>query len=120
MTKMLDQAILREFTGSETWYRHALVRQVLFTDGAKYVADVAGAYWLLDHIALAQRYEAAVKAESFQVWRLKVEANCSATLTCEDGNKQVVYKFTLEFTDFPHEGITLWYANEVIHLPSEY
>jgi hypothetical protein len=29
-----------------------------FTDGAKYLADAAGAaYWLLDEIALAQRFE---------------------------------------------------------------
>jgi hypothetical protein len=41
------------FTGSETWYRHALNRAVLFTDGAKHVADAGGADWLLDEIALA-------------------------------------------------------------------
>ena len=33
----LDQAALRQFTGSETWYRHSLNRRVLYTDGAKYV-----------------------------------------------------------------------------------
>ena len=36
-----------------TWYRHALNRAVLFTDGAKHVADAGGADWLLDEIALA-------------------------------------------------------------------
>jgi uncharacterized protein DUF6876 len=30
---------------------------VLFTDGAKYVADQAGAYWLINEIALAQRHQ---------------------------------------------------------------
>ena len=55
MTKTLSEFDLRQFTGSENWYRHPFVRQVLFTDGAKYVADQGGAYWLLDAIAIAQR-----------------------------------------------------------------
>ena len=54
-TKTLTAADLRQFTGTEQWYRHGTVRDVLFTDGAKYVADQAGAYWLLDEIAFAQR-----------------------------------------------------------------
>ena len=54
-TKTLTKPDLAQFTGSETWWRHALVRDVLFTDGAKHVADAGGAYWLLDEIALAQR-----------------------------------------------------------------
>jgi hypothetical protein len=55
--KTLDPNILSQFSGSEHWYRHGLVPSITFTDGAKYVADEAGAYWLLDEIALAQRYE---------------------------------------------------------------
>jgi hypothetical protein len=46
-TKKLSKADLQQFTGSEHWYRHGINRNVLFTDGAKYVADTAGAYWLL-------------------------------------------------------------------------
>ena len=49
--KTLNKSDLAQFTGSEQWYRHGLVRSILFTDGAKYVADKAGAYWLLDEIA---------------------------------------------------------------------
>ena len=30
---------LIQFTGSETWYRHPLFRQFLYTDGAQYVAE---------------------------------------------------------------------------------
>jgi hypothetical protein len=40
------KAELHHFTGSETWHRHALVRDVLFTDGAKHVADT-GSSWNL-------------------------------------------------------------------------
>jgi hypothetical protein len=47
------------------------VREVLYTEGVEYVIETAGAYWLLDEIALAQRHIIPVKREDFQVWDLK-------------------------------------------------
>lgn len=117
--KTFDPFQLTQFTGTDNWYRHGLVRSVLFTDGAKYVADSAGAYWLLDEIALAQRFEPAVQGQQFQSWKLAVKNN-TATLVCEDGNGTVVYRKPIPFTDFPGEGVTLWFCNNVIMVPSEY
>jgi hypothetical protein len=54
-TKALTAADLLQFAGTEQWYRHGIARDVLFTDGAKYVADQAEAYWFIDEIAFAQR-----------------------------------------------------------------
>ena len=119
-TKTLSKADLNHFTGSETWYRHAFVRDVLFTDGAKHVADTGGAYWLLDEIALAQRYKKKVAAEEFQVWTLKVKDDRTAKLTCEDGNGNAVYAKRITFTDFPLDEISLYFCNNTILLPSEY
>jgi Family of unknown function (DUF6876) len=116
----LSKAELRNFTGSEHWYRHGLVRTILFTDGAKYVADQGGAYWLLDEIALAQKGEKAVAAEEFQVWVLKVKDDRTATLSCGDGNNNTVYTKEIPFTDFPAIEVTLWFANNTIYLPSEH
>ena len=110
---------LAQFTGTERWYRHAENRNVLFTDGAKYVADQAGAYWLLDEIALIQHCDKHIAAQQFQVWKLKVHADASAELVCEDGNDNVVYTKPIPFTDFPVEGITLWFKDNTILLPSE-
>jgi len=118
--KSLDPQILRQFTGSEHWYRHGLVRSILYTDGAKYIADAAGAYWLLDEIALAQKAEKAVAAEEFQVWTLRVNADHSAVLSCGDGNDNTVFTKDIPFTDFPPEGVTLWFENGTIYLPSEH
>jgi hypothetical protein len=118
-TKTLTKAELAHFPGSETWWRHALVRDVLFTDGAKHVADAGEAYWLLDEIALAQRYKAKVAAEEFQVWTLKVK-DAKATLTCDDGNGNAVYAKRIPFTDFPLDEISLYFCNNTILLPSEY
>ena len=78
----LSNSVLMQFTGTENWYRHGLNRAVLFTDGAKHVADAGGAYWLLDEIALAQRYVKAVAAETFQLWRLSVHPGQTGILTC--------------------------------------
>jgi hypothetical protein len=79
-----------------------------------------GAYWLLDEIALAQRYEKAVSGEEFQLWKLTVHADQSATLSCENGNAHTVFKKTIAFTDFPVPEISLYYANNTIYLPSEH
>jgi hypothetical protein len=119
-TTTLNPDDLRQFTGSEQWYRHALVRDVLYTDGAQYLAERGGAYWLLDEIALANRYENRVMAESFQLWKLTVSSDCKATLACEDGNGREVFSKAIEYTDFPLKEVKLYFTDNVIMLPSEY
>jgi hypothetical protein len=116
----LTTAELDQFTGTEHWYRHGLIRHILFTDGARYLAERAGAFWLLDEIAIAQRYEKAVAVEPFQVWKLKVRAGRSATLCCEDGDGKAVYTKPISFTDFPLPEVALYFTDNVILLPSEY
>jgi hypothetical protein len=43
-TAKLSEADLMQFTGSENWYWHARNSNILFTDGAKHVADEGGAH----------------------------------------------------------------------------
>src|ERR1700687_1067832 len=102
---------LSQFTGSEHWYRHGLARDILFTDGAKYVADEGGAYWLIDEIAFAQRFQKKIAAEEFQVWKLSVKP---------DGTGSPVFEKGIEYTDFPAEPVHLWFENNTIYLPSEH
>jgi len=120
MRDELAAAELAGFTGTEHRFRHAINREVLLTDGVKYVADRAGAYWLLDEIALIQSCDKHVAAQEFQVWRLNVNADMSAALVCEDGNDNVVFRKQIPYTDFPGEGITFWFTGNTILLPSEY
>jgi hypothetical protein len=119
-TPTLTQADLRQFNGSENWYRHGLNRKVLFTDGAKYVADAAWAYWLLDEIAIIQPYDKRVAAAKFQVRKLVVRPDQTATLTCGNGNGNTVFTKQIDYTDFPLDEITLYFTNNVIYLPSEH
>ena len=117
--KTLTKSDLIQFTGSENWYRHSLVHKVLYTDGAQHVAETGGAYWLLDEIALGQT-NPKVAAEEFQVWRLKVNSDQTATLICDDGNNQMVFSKSIAYTDFPLEEIALYFTDNVIMLTSEY
>ena len=113
-TKTLSKDDLIQFTGSEQWYRHAMVRDILYTDGVKYVAETAGAYWLIDEITRAQRFDKGLAAEEFQLWKLTVNSDHTATLTCEDGDGGVLFTKAIEFTDFPLAEITLYFINKTI------
>lgn len=106
--KTLNQSDLRQFTGSENFYRHALVRSILYTDGVQYVAETGGAYWLIDEIALAQKYDASIAGEEFQLWKLTVREDRTATLACEDGNGRAVFSKAIEYTDFPLPEISFY------------
>lgn len=119
---MLKKEDLAHFTGSETWYKHSLCPNILYTDGAQHVAENGGAYWLLDIIATENAYgDQRFKREEFQAWKLAVDLEKhSGVLTCDDGNGNVFYTKELEFTDFPLSEITLWFHNNTIFLPSEY
>jgi len=120
-TATLTTADLSQFTGSENWYRHNLNREILYTDGAQYLAEAGGAYWLLDEIALANRYQRRVKAEEFQVWTLtRDKKGNGATLDCGDGNGHTVYTKRIEYTDFPLDSIKLYCEGGTILLPSEH
>lgn len=114
------ESVLAGFHGGEEFFRHPLNRKVLWTEGVAYLADSAGAYWLLDEIAIANLYERAVKAEEFQVWTLALDQEGSgAVLKCGDGNGNAVYSKAIPFTDFPLQTIDLYFENDVICLPAE-
>ena len=120
-TAKLSEADLRKFAGgTNDYWRHAINRNVLFTDGAKYIADEGGAYWLLDEIALAQVHDKQLRRQPFQVWKLEVRPDRSATLRVEDGNYNLLVLKDIEWTDFPAAEITLWYSANVIYLPVEH
>jgi hypothetical protein len=119
---------LPHFTGSENWYQHSINRALTYTDGAKFVAEECGAYWLLDEIAIRNKHIKTVAREPFQVWKLTVNREKQvkgvplngAVLTCDDGNGNVVHTYRVPFTDFPLDEITFYVADNVILLPSEY
>jgi hypothetical protein len=119
-SKTLTHADLHHFTGTENWYRHPFMPHILYTDGVKYVAEKADAYWLLDEIAFTQKDNPRVAAEAFQVWKLQIKPDQSARLTCENGTRKKVYAKRIDYTDFPLAEITFYFTANVILLPIEY
>jgi len=91
---------------------------VLYTDGVRYLAEEAGAYWLLDVIA---SYQPQLGDVEFQVWKLEKQANNSALVyAVEDEGKPPLVEQEIPYTDFPFEEYKLYCQNTVILLPSEY
>ncbi|MEG5036213.1 DUF6876 family protein [Microcoleus sp. AT3-D2] len=121
---------LQHFCGSEQYYRHFL--GINYTDGVKYLADNAQAYWLIDAIASHQPKARRIRRlTEFQLWFLHVgkehefikpKGNNDAVLTCwEDTPKLGVTPAIIQqipYTDFPLKEIKLFLQERVLILPS--
>lgn len=118
-------ADLGRHTGTETWWRHPMFPGFLYTDGVRYVADNAGAHWLVEAI-LSHQGTPAVAAEPFQAWTLTVDlAGRTADLVATDGGKhgrrpREIARQAIPFTDFPRRELVLWLEGETLLLPSEH
>ena len=97
-TKLREEDLI-QFTGSETWYRHGLFRNFLYTDGVQYVAETGKAYWLIDKIFSSHACLAKLEGEEFCVWDLTLNKDGQgAKLVCTDGNDTELYTEEREIT----------------------
>jgi len=110
---------LKQFTGSEQFYRHPLFRRFVYTEGVQFLAERAAAYWLLDNIFGHQTLKS-LGPQPFQVWIIRVKDDKSAEITVEDGNDNQLHSFHLDFTTFPLKEFSLWLVEGTLLLPSEY
>lgn len=118
-----DAADLRQFTGTEHYYR-SIVPSLVYTDGVQYIAESRKAYWLIDVCMshaheLLSKYGSDSEQAAFIVCKLVVKDN-AAIFTCEDGNENETARQEIEFTDFPAGEFSLWLTGGVLMLPSEY
>ena len=111
---------LRNYCGTQTWFRHPLFRKYLYTEGIQFLAEMGECYWLIDLIFGFQIGQQAVRDEGFQLWELKVTENKGATLTCDNGNGEIVFTHNLTFTTFPMDSIRLYFSDNVLLLTSEW
>ena len=111
---------LGQFIGTEYFYR--VRRDLIATDGVKYLAEKAECFWLLDlywsHLLGIDHI-----ANPFTVLKITVQKS-AAYVVIEDGNDKVLAQQFVEYTDFPLASITLygcWNEREwVLMLTSEY
>lgn len=127
-TVPLNEA-LGQFTGTHDYYLH-WTRKLTHTDGVQYLAENAGAHWLVDAIASYQTWPTLARdpeLSRFQVWELRVNADRSADLLCraDTGRPDAIHQH-IEFTDFPLDEVKFFVAaggpqgTRVLMLPSEY
>lgn len=125
-------AELRQFTGDLERYRHPLNPRLLYTPGVQFLAESAGAYWLIDAIASwigTPQYLAAVvtdeRINDLHFWKLAVHSNQSATLSAvADADEPPFLVQQIAYTDFCLESIDLWCGFDgqhyTLYLPSEH
>ena len=111
---------LNVFAGTFKYHIHRLGKlSINLTDGCDYVRTEARAYWLFDAI-LTHQLTSIIKKQKFQVWRLKKQEDDTWLLICEDGNKNILAKQNIKYSDFLVPEITIWLVDGVAMLPTEY
>lgn len=122
---LLDE--LANFYGSEHLYRWSPLTKSVLTDGCKYLADAAGAYWLFDaidsHLA-AQGLNENTEFVKATLRRTPGSQADDAELVLDDGNGTIWMTQHIPFTDFPlphFDTYAVWNGSGWTHmLPSEY
>jgi hypothetical protein len=111
----MDISELKQFVGTEKYYNLSI--GIKGTDGIKYLADNAKAYWLFDVVA---SYQKKLKNISFQLWKITVKDN-KAVITCrEDSDMPNIVRQVVQYTDFPFEEFEFYCINRIVLLKSEY
>ena len=115
---------LQHFHGSEMFYSIPLIR-TRFTDGLKYLANVADCFWLVtDTSVIAKSLMNRSEFITIDFKRLSEEkqdySGYEAEIIYSDGNNNVLTKQGYHSTDFPLDELRLFFVNDTLMLPSEY
>ena len=115
---------LQHFHGSEMFFQIPLIR-TRFTNGIKYLADVANCFWLVtDTSVIAKSLMNKSYFITIDFKRLtkdeQEEFGCEAFITYGDGNDNILEKHRYNVTDFPLDEIRLFFVDNTLMLPSEY
>lgn len=113
---------LRQFTGTTGYFRPQpkLFPRFVLTDGARYLAENAEAFWLMDAIASLQvhpKISEHPRLNELQFWRLKVADDKSAVLSVEWDKDEVVHTQSIEYTTFPLKSLLLYVAPSMLNFP---
>lgn len=114
------KAALDSFTGKTEYHAHP-THWLAYTDGVRYLAEQAKAYWLIDRIALAQPYaNQDAWLREFQLWELHAREDRCAVLICSHDSEEQAFRIRIPSTDFPLAYLKLYVEGGVLLLPSEH
>ncbi len=106
------------------FYQIPLLR-TRFTDGLKYLANVADCFWLItDTSVIAKSLMNRSEFVTIDFKRLPEDeqdvTGYEAEIIYTDGNDNILEKHGYRATDFPLDELRLFFVNDTLMLPSEY
>jgi hypothetical protein len=101
---------LQQFYGTENLVRWSPISRSVLTDGAHYLAENAGAYWLFDAIDSHLTTKGLTSQTEFTVINLRRLSTTADDfqLTLDDGNGNVFADQYIPYSDFPLAEIKLF------------
>ena len=111
---------LGQFYGSENFYK--FMGGIVITEGVKYFAEKAEAFWLVNDIILNCLMRKSLKNESFVAIKThKNKFTEGIYVDYEDGNDNILSTEVYPYSELPDDSeFTLWYTGKTLLLPSEY
>lgn len=119
------ESALRHFSGSQEYFRH-WTQRLIWTEGVNYLAEAAGAFWLIDVVASYQGQKRLQPCDGFQFWELAVDLDKkTGVVTCRaDSDTKPLVTQSIEFTDFPLPSVKLYCEHDgekwTLLLPDEH
>jgi hypothetical protein len=111
------QLALAQYIGTENWYHHPVLKNLLYTDGAQFFFSETESYWLLDLIAF--EYFSLLENEPFL--SIVVESESHQCKICVgDGNGKELATKQIPFTTLISGVWKFYLTDSVLLLPSEY
>lgn len=110
---------LSTFCGTTQYHRYS--RQLVLTDGARYFAEKAQAFWF---VSIIDSILPKLHKENFLCVKIEKILDNSAHVEITDGNDKYLYSQRIEYTDFPMKSIDIYVQRSthfwVMMLTSEY
>lgn len=108
MTPAELASALDGFSGTCHYYMHSPAVGLVLTDGAKFLADHAKCYWLMDLIA---SYQPVCKRDEackwMQFWSVERKGK-GAVVKCERDLNDELLRQEIEYSDFPLDSFKLY------------
>ena len=108
---------LATFTGTRGYVKSSFGRLRL-TEGIHYLRKTTECYWLID---IVESWYPFLKSRPFQVWRIVVNDDRSAEVTCREYSRDYfIVRQAIHYTSFPMRDFSFFLKDNVVMLRSEY
>ncbi|WP_347990259.1 DUF6876 family protein [Methylomonas sp. AM2-LC] len=114
--------LLKDFIGTEHYYKHPVKTDLLITDGVKFFFEQTDSFWLFNLIA--EEYFQLLSSYNFLLFNIYGSSSDDGEISriqLTDGNGQIIAFQVINFQKLLPKGVWNFYlTNNVLMLPSEY